>query len=450
MTTATDGFFRIMVSWWKKGLRMGYHATTPGLLRGRVMLLNGLSIIASLSVIVFSITYALIGYQYYYGPLYIIPVAVLVLWLNSRGLFGAARNSYLIGSLTVISYWCYEGRGNGNEFTLIAIATMATLILEKRHMIILSNLLCFLIFVVFKVYDSQTPFIPDPHINYNVVPTVILLNTVGVVSFQIAFFRDLAKHYDEKLTVKYNEVQAVQEELKSNNEEIKAINDKLHGLTGQLEAMVKEKTLELQTYIDAIDVNLYSTINDLDGNFVQVNDQLVKASGYTREELIGKHYTLLATPAHQEANADQRRASLLAGMVWRGEVEHKSKQGELYWFDCVVMPIVYENGRTNGFLSIGLPITERKRHEQLREKTHLVLESIAFNASHKIRGPMARIKGLSYLIQKDFLNKEEYSAIAARFTVCADELSMATSELVNFVYHHQKLMNHEGTSPATS
>jgi len=444
MSKASDYLFETMISWWKKGLRMGYHATTPGLLRGRVMLLNGLSIIASLSVIVFSITYALIGYQYYYGPLYIIPVAVLVLWLNDRGFFWAARNIYLIGSLIVISYWCYEGRGNGNEFTLIAIATMATLILEKKYMIIISNLLCLLIFVSFKVYDSQTPFIPDPHINYNVVPTIILLNTVGVVSFQIAFFRDLAKHYDEKLTTKYNEVQAVQEELKSNNEEINVINEKLHGLTGQLEAMVKEKTLELQTYIDAIDVNLYSTVHDLEGNFVQVNDQLVKASGYTREELIGKHYTLLATPAHQEASADQRRASLSAGQVWRGEVEHKNKQGELYWFDCVVMPIVYENGRTKNFLSIGLPITERKLHEQLREKTHLVLESIAFKASHEIGGPMARIKGLSYLIQKDVLSKEEYSVIASKFTVCADELSMATSELVKFVYNHQKLMNHEG------
>jgi PAS domain S-box-containing protein len=424
---------------------LGYHATTPGLLRGRVMLLNGLSIIASLSVIVFSIAYAFMGYQYYYGPLYILPVAACVLWLNNSGLFGLARTSYLIGSLVVISYWCYEGRGNGNEFTLIAIATTATLILEKKYMIVITNMLCVLIFVSFKIYDSQTPFIPDPQINYEVVPTVILLNTVGVISFQIAFFRDLASHYDEKLTAKYNEVQAVHEELRSNNEEVNAINEKLHALTGQLETMVKEKTLELQTYIDAIDVNLYSSISDLDGNFVQVNDQLVRASGYTREELIGRHYTLLATPAHQQASAEQRRTSLSAGQVWRGEVEHKNKHGERYWFDCVVMPIAYENGKARGFLSIGLPVTERKLHEQLREKTHFVLESIAFRASHQIRGPMATIKGLSDLIQKDLLTQEEYSFIASRFTVCADELSMATSELVNFVYNHQQQMGHEGT-----
>lgn len=446
MSHVTDRLFGIVLSWWRRGLRIGYHATLPGLLRGRVMLLNGLSIIASLSVIVFSIAYALIGYQYYYGPLYIIPFAVLVLWLNSKGLFRSARNCYLIGSLLVITYWSYEGRGNGNEYTLIAIATMATLILEEKYMIFISNFLCAVIFVAIKIYNSQVPFIPDPTINYDIVPTVIVLNTVGIISFQIAFFRDLAMHYDEKLTVKYNELQTIQEELQSNNEEVSTINEKLQGMTGQLETMVKEKTLELQTYIDAIDVNLYSTINDLEGNFVQVNDQLVKASGYTREELIGQHYSLLATPDHQKANADQRRASLAAGQVWRGEVEHVSKQGEHYWFDCVVTPIVYQHGTRKGFLSIGLPITERKMHEQLREKTHVVLESIAFKASHKIGGPMARIKGLSNLIQMDLLEKEEYNTIASKFAICTEELNLATSELVSFVYNHQEMMNQEKTS----
>jgi PAS domain S-box-containing protein len=435
---SSDYPIEIVISLWKRGLKIGYHATTPGLLRGRVMLLNGLVIIASLSVIAFSIFYAVIGYRYYYGPLYIVPVTISVLLLNSRGLFLAAQNVHLIGSLLVITYWCYEGRGNGNEFTLIGLATTATLIFEKKSMVITSNMLCAVIFVCYKIYDATTPFTPDPGINYNVIPTVIILNTLGVISFQIAFFRDLAGHYDQKLTIKYNELQVTQEELRSNNKEIKIMNEKLHGLTDQLETLVREKTSELQTYIDAIDVNLYSCINDLEGNFVQVNDQLVTASGYSREELVGKHYTLLATPSHQRDNFEQRRQTLYAGRVWRGEVEHKNKQGESYWFDCVVIPIKYDNGQNKCFLSVGLPITERKLHEQLREKTHLVLESIAFKASHNIRGPMARIKGLANLIELGRFKSHELKMIAQKFSVCSDELNMATSELVNFVHDNQE------------
>lgn len=425
---------------WKFGLKIGYRSTAPGLLRGRIMLLNGLAIIAFISVVSFSIVYAAIGYKYFYGPLYIVPLLVAVLMLNHWGKFRASQYLYLVGSLLVIGYWCYEGRGNGNEYTLIGLATTATLISEDRATAVFANVMCALVFITYLVYHTQTPFVPDPAINYTIVPAVILLNTVGIISFQIAFFRDLARHYDEKLTVKYNELRKAETELKSNNDEIITINEKLQDLTNQLESLVRQKSRELQTYIDAVDINMYSCINDKEGKFVRVNDQIVKVSGYSEEELLGKHYSMLATPEHQAANETERRAVLLEGKVWRGEVEHRSKSGHLYWFDCVVIPIRNDHGQIEHFLSLGLPITERKLHEQMQERTRGILESIAFSASHNIRGPMARIKGLANLIEKDVFDRDEFKMVARKFSTCSDELNTATSELVDFVHNHQELL----------
>jgi PAS domain S-box-containing protein len=425
---------------WKRGLKIGYRSTVPGLLRGRIMLLNGLAIIVLISVVLFSAAYAAIGYKYFYGPLYIVPIVIAVLVLNRKGKFRASQNLYLVGSLLVISYWCYEGRGNGNEYTLIGLATTATLISEDRVSVIFANVMCAIIFIAYLVYHTQTPFVPDPAIDYTIVPAVILLNTVAVISFQIAFFRDLAKHYDEKLTVKYNELRKAETDLKANNEEIKAINEKLQDMTNQLEILVRQKSRELQTYIDAIDINMYSCINDKEGKFVRVNDQIVKASGYTVEELLGKHYSMLATAEHQAAHETERRAALLAGKVWRGEVEHRNRSGHLYWFDCVVIPIRNDHGQVELFLSLGLPITERKLHEQIQEKTRGILESIAFSASHNIRGPMARIKGLANLVEMDVFNRDEFKMVARKFATCSDELNTATSELVDFVHNHQELL----------
>jgi PAS domain S-box-containing protein len=408
---------------WKRALKIGYRSTVPGLLRGRIMLLNGLVVIILVSVVSFSLIYAAIGYKFFYGPLYIVPVLIAVLLLNGKGKFRASQNVYLVGSLLVISYWCYEGRGNGNEYTVI-----------------FANVMCALTFIAYQIFHTQTPFSPDPAINYTIVPAAILLNTVAVISFQIAFFRDLAKHYDEKLTVKYNELRKAETELKSNNEEIIAINEQLHDLTNQLESLVRQKSRDLQTYIDAIDINMYSCINDKEGKFVRVNDQMARASGYTVDELMGKHYSLLATAEHQAANEEDRKSALLAGKVWRGEVEHRSKSGHLYWFDCVVIPIRNDSGQIEHFLSLGLPITERKLHEQIQEKTRGILESIAFSASHNIRGPMARIKGLANLIEMDVFDNEEFKMVAHKFSICSDELNTATSELVDFVHNHQELL----------
>ncbi len=402
------------------------------------MLLNGLLMIATFSVLIFSMVYAIIGYQYFYGPLYILPPVVLVMILNYKGKFIAAKNTYLFFSLLIISYWCYEGRGNGNEYTLIALATTATLICDKRGTVIVSNVLCALVFVVYKIYDSRTPFTPDPVINYAIVPNVIMLNTVAVISFQIAFFRDLAKHYNQKLNSKNTELQSAEEELKLTNTEINVVNEKLFMLTKQLESMVNQKTNELQAYINAIDVNLYSCINDLDGNFTVVNNQLVKASGYSREELIGKSYTMLTTKENQNINLITRKETLSKGGTWRGEVEHHDKHGNPYWFDCVTMPVKDETGGIKFFLSIGLPITERKIHEKTQRATYKLLENIAFRASHNIRGPLARIQGLANLLQMDIINQSELKTIMPKFAECSEELSSATSELVNFVYDHQE------------
>ncbi len=45
------------------------------------------------------------------------------------------------------------------------------------------------------------------------------------------------------------------------------------------------------------------------------------------------------------------------GDVWRGEVEHKTKNCLLLWFDCVVIPIKDTDERIRKFITLGLPVT---------------------------------------------------------------------------------------------
>lgn len=425
---------------WTNILKVGCTPDMHGFGRSRVMMLNGVMAVSSLSVITFSIIYAIAGYQYFYGPLYLLPVTGLVFISNFNRHHARARNIYLVGSLLVICYWCYEGRGNGNEYTLIGLATTSTLLFTRRSAIYLINIGCIIIFLSYKHFDSVIPFIPDPSINYNIVPWIILLNTLGVITFQIAFFRDLAHHYDEKLSAKYKEQAALLEQQKIFEEELKASNDKLHDITEHLEVMVKQKTEELQIYIEAISLNTFSTVSDLSGNFTRVNSLVVEASGFSKEELVGSHFNKLASGRHSEEFFMERRRLLIEGKTWRGEVEHKTKNGTLLWFDCVVIPIRNGYGNIDSFLTLGLPITERKLNEKMREETRGLLETIAFRASHKIRGPLARIKGLTELVRRDMLEQKEFKSIAEKLAVCSEEVNMATSELVSYVYSHQELI----------
>src|SRR5688500_9943963 len=84
---------------WKTGLKIGYDPSAPGLEKSRIMLLNGIMIATSVSVFIYFGAYWIMNYQYFYGPLYILPVTIGVLYLNHNRKFKAAQNVYFIGSL---------------------------------------------------------------------------------------------------------------------------------------------------------------------------------------------------------------------------------------------------------------------------------------------------------------------------------------------------------------
>jgi PAS domain S-box-containing protein len=435
----------VFQSLWKKGLKIGYNAELSGLDKSRIMLLNGISISTFGSVIAYSICYAFVGYQYYYGPLYIIPVVAIILYLNHCGRYMAARKFYFIGSVLVMSYWCYEGRGNGNEYIFIALAATSTLTFQRSGAVYLTNSICGGLFLLSKWYHLSFPFHPDPALNYNVLPWIILLNSVGVVSFQMTFFRDLVQHYEKKLYDRYKELndlvslqEKTQQKLAYSNEELKNTNLKLYNFTEHLELLVKQKSSELQTYVDAINVNICSAISSLEGVFITVNEPLIKASGYSREELVGSHYETFLYSHPLDYFLRGKGKDLYSGNSWRGEIKSKKKDGTFSWFDWLIIPIKGEENEVKCFLSIGLPITERKLNQEMRENTQAILEKVAFGTSHKIRGPLARIQGLVNLIKADLIEEEEFKMIAEKLSICTDEVNLATSDLVSFVNSYQE------------
>jgi PAS domain S-box-containing protein len=429
---------------WKAILKIGYDPSLSGLERSRTMLLNGLAVATSLTVFCFFISFKIVGYQYYYGPLYIIPFAFLVLFFNKEKKYSVARSLYVLGSLVVISYWCYEGRRNGNEYPLIAVATTATLIFNRKSVVYLVNFLCAAIFVIYKFYDVSQPFVPDPAINYNLLPAITLISTVGMLSYQMAFFKDLAHHYDNKLLIKYQELnealdkqQKAEEELMTSNEELTSSNEQLYELTNQLEVLVKQKSVELQSYIDAINVNICSAVTGRDGKISKVNEPLLGISGYTEKELLGQNFSLLNSGYHPESYFKDFWETILANKTWRGEIKNKRKDGSFFWIDMVILPIKGNEGSIDYFLTLAMPITERKLNEEARENSMLLMENIAFRTSHEIRGPLARIEGLANLVRKDFITTDEFKSVAGQLIHCTKELNNATSELVNFVNTHR-------------
>ena len=90
---------------------------------------------------------------------------------------------------------------------------------------------------------------------------------------------------------------------------------------------------------------------DIHGNITYVNRDFVRISGFTEEELLGQPQNLVRHPdMPREAFTDLWR-TIRGGKPWTGFVKNRCKNGDYYWVEANVSPIV-NNGQIVGYTSV--------------------------------------------------------------------------------------------------
>jgi diguanylate cyclase (GGDEF)-like protein/PAS domain S-box-containing protein len=127
-----------------------------------------------------------------------------------------------------------------------------------------------------------------------------------------------------------------------------------------------EATLaELNGYRVAIDDAALIAVTDRRGHFVHVNDLFCRLTGYSRSELIGRHYLILRSPATSRAQLATILRTVRSGKTWRGELCEISKSGKPYWADTSIVPFRGSDGRISRFVVLRYDVTARRRAELL-------------------------------------------------------------------------------------
>ena len=113
-------------------------------------------------------------------------------------------------------------------------------------------------------------------------------------------------------------------------------------------------------------------ITDLTGRIEYVNPKFTEVSGYTQEEVIGKHTRMLGNGHMGNDYYANMWTRLNKGEVWKGEFCNKRKNGASYWESAVIAPIHGEDGKTTHYLAVKEDISERKAFEQklMEQATH--------------------------------------------------------------------------------
>jgi PAS domain S-box-containing protein len=102
---------------------------------------------------------------------------------------------------------------------------------------------------------------------------------------------------------------------------------------------------------------------DEEGNFTSVNAAFERATGRTRDALIGDHFTVFIDPRDRDA-VWTIFVGALHGVRQRGDIRYVAASGEARWAHVMAAPVLFQ-GRVTGALGVLRDVTEER---QLRER----------------------------------------------------------------------------------
>jgi two-component system sensor histidine kinase/response regulator len=133
-------------------------------------------------------------------------------------------------------------------------------------------------------------------------------------------------------------------------------------------------------------------ITDPDGRIEYVNDAFTHASGYRREEALGRNPRFLQSGETPQTTYKALWESVKAGHAWRGTLVNRRKNGQHYVELAHISPVCGTDGRVTHYVAIQEDISERTRLENELEQHRHHLEGLV---EERTRELLATTRALS-------------------------------------------------------
>ena len=145
----------------------------------------------------------------------------------------------------------------------------------------------------------------------------------------------------------------------------------------------EEVRAQLAAIVESSDDAMIS--KTLDGMITTWNRGAERLLGYTAEEAIGKHITLIIPPDRLEEEADIMERLKQGQRIEHFETVRRRKDGSLFDVSLTISPLSDVSGRIMGASKVARNITERKATERALQQAHDRLESMVEKRTASVR-----------------------------------------------------------------
>jgi len=174
-------------------------------------------------------------------------------------------------------------------------------------------------------------------------------------------------------------------------------------ISNAIKRKINEEQLRLLN--KAVDESSVSVmITDIKGSITYVNPKFEEITGFKTNEVLGKNPSVLSSGKQPKSFYAKLWGKILSGNTWQGELQNKTKNGEVFWSNSLISPINHNNEITH-FVSVAQDISGNKKliidlmEAKLKaEESDRLKSAFLATMNHELRTPLNHILGLSSII----------------------------------------------------
>lgn len=165
----------------------------------------------------------------------------------------------------------------------------------------------------------------------------------------------------------------------------------------------KQRELDLLRFSNVVHYTVNPIqITDARGRMIYVNPAFEKATGYSKEELIGNNPNIISSGKYSKEFWAKVWSVIKAGNVWNGEIENRRKNDELLYTQLLISPIIDSDGIVVGFLGSHRDITKQRQLEQqlMHSQKMESIGTLAAGIAHEVGNPLTSISSIVQVLMR--------------------------------------------------